>query len=71
MIFFYKEVSNQMISTFTFCFNNVERILSNERRTFQFDIIIWFHFFWAFILPYYFKSTFLFYLAICCLMIQQ
>lgn len=31
MIFFYGEVSNQMISTFTFCFNNVKRILSNER----------------------------------------
>lgn len=71
MIFFYGEVSNQMISTFTFCFNNVERILSNERRTFQFDIIIWFHSIWAFTLSYYFKSTFLFYLAFYCLMIQQ
>lgn len=63
IFFFYEEVSNQMISTFTFCFNNVERILSNERRTFQFDIIIWFHSIWAFILSYYFKSTFLFYLT--------
>lgn len=71
MIFFYGEVSNQMISTFTFCFNNVEKILSNERRTFQFDIIIWFHSIWAFILLYYFKSTFLFYLVFYCLMIQQ
>lgn len=60
-----------MISTFTFCFNNVKRILSNERRTFQFDIIIWFHSIWAFMLSYYFKSTFLFYLAFYCLMISQ
>lgn len=65
------EVSNKMISTFTFCFNNVEKILPNERQAFRLDIIIWFHSIWAFTLSHYSKSTFLFSLTFCCLMIQR
>lgn len=57
------EVSNKMISTFTFCFNNVEKILPNERQAFRLDIIIWFHSIWAFTLSHYSKSTFLFSLS--------
>lgn len=60
-----------MISTFTFCFNNVEKILPNERQAFRLDIIIWFHSIWAFTLSHYSKSTFLFSLTFCCLMIQR